>query len=88
MRSGLVVLEPGKSVGQHSTGANEELLIVLEGSGVFQHEGEATPMTAGTALYCPAGRTHDVTNTGKTPLRYVYVTASTRMAPAPAGLSH
>ena len=33
MKSGLVVLVPSKSVGKHSTGQHEELLVVLEGSG-------------------------------------------------------
>ena len=88
MRSGLVVLEPGKSVGRHSTGANEELLVVLEGTGEFRLEAETLPLAGGTALYCPSGRSHDVFNTGTTPLHYVYVTASTRTTPAPAGLAH
>jgi len=88
MRSGLVMLEPGKSVGKHSTGANEELLVVLEGSGEFRLEGETLPLVGGTALYCPSGRTHDVFNTGTTALRYVYITASTRTAPTPPGLAH
>lgn len=88
MRSGLVVLEPGKAVGKHSTGANEELLVVLEGTGEFRLEAETLPLAGGTALYCPAGRSHDVVNTGNALLRYVYITASTRVAPAPAGLAH
>ena len=88
MRSGLVVLEPGKAVGTHSTGANEELLVVLEGAGEFRLEGETLPLAAGTALYCPPGRTHDVFNTGTKALRYVYVTASTRVAPTPAVMEH
>ena len=88
MRSGLVVLEPGKAVGSHSTGANEELLVVLEGAGEFRLEGGTLPLAAGTALYCPPGRTHDVFNTGTATLRYVYVTASTRVLANPAGLAH
>jgi len=89
MRSGLVVLEPGKAVGKHSTGANEELLIVLEGTGEFRIlEGETMPLVGGTALYCPTNRSHDVFNTGKTTLRYVYITASTRMMPTQPGLTH
>ena len=88
MRSGFVVLEPGKSVGKHSTGLNEELLVVLEGTGEFRLEKETLPLVGGTALYCPAGRTHDVFNAGKTPLRYVYITASTQGTPQPAGMAH
>ena len=89
MRSGLVVLEPGKSVGKHSTGANEELLVVLEGTGEFRIlDGETLPLVGGTALYCPTNRSHDVFNIGKTVLRYVYVTASTRVMPTQPGLAH
>lgn len=88
MRSGLVALAPGKSVGSHSTGANEEMLVVLEGTGEFRLEQESLALAGGTALYCPPGRTHDVVNTGSTVLRYVYITASTRVAPTPPGLAH
>jgi mannose-6-phosphate isomerase-like protein (cupin superfamily) len=89
MRSGLVVLEPGKAVGKHSTGANEELLVVLEGTGEFRiQDGENLPLVGGTALYCPTNRTHDVFNTDKTTLRYVYITASTRVMPTQPGLAH
>ena len=76
MRSGLVVLAPGKAVGKHSTGKLEELLVVLEGTGEMRITGEASlPVVAGTAVYCPPGREHDVLNTGKAELRYVYVVA-------------
>jgi len=88
MRSGLVELAPGKAVGEHSTGANEELLIVLEGTGEFRMAGETLPLTAGSALYCPSHHTHDVFNTGAGTLRYVYVTASTRVTPAQPGMVH
>ena len=88
LRSGLVVLEPGKAVGRHTTGNNEEILIVLAGAGEFRLEKETLPLVAGTALYCPRDRAHDVFNTGSTVLRYVYVTASTQVHPAPAGLAH
>lgn len=88
MRSGLVVLQPGKSIGTHSTGANEEILVVMEGSGEFRLEKENLPLVAGTALYCPPGRTHDVFNTGKVTLRYVYITASTRVLPTSPGMTH
>ena len=76
MRSGLVVLAPGKAVGKHSTGKHEEILVVLEGAGEMQITGEPSlPVVAGTAVYCPPRREHDVLNTGKTELRYVYVVA-------------
>jgi mannose-6-phosphate isomerase-like protein (cupin superfamily) len=79
MKSGLVVLAPGKSVGKHSTEHNEELLVVLEGQGemIFQ-DGSKLPVKANTALYCPPETEHNVTNTGTGLLRYVYIVADAR----------
>ena len=79
MQSGLVALAPGKSVGKHSTGQSEELLVVFEGQGemTFQ-DGSKLPVKANTALYCPPETEHNVTNTGTGLLRYVYVVASTK----------
>lgn len=79
MRSGLVVLKPGHSVGRHSTGQNEEILVVLEGEGEMLFAGGRTmPVKANHALYCPPNTEHDVKNTGKGALRYVYVVAAAR----------
>jgi len=79
MRSGLVVLAPGKSVGKHSTEQNEELLVVLEGQGEMTFgDGSKLPVRANSALYCPPQTEHNVTNTGTGQLRYVYVVAGTR----------
>jgi mannose-6-phosphate isomerase-like protein (cupin superfamily) len=76
MRSGFVTLHPTESVGRHSTGANEELLVVLSGAGEmhFLAHGSLALLAPCTA-YCPPHTEHDVTNTGNEPLRYVYVVA-------------
>jgi|SRR5579862_3931849 len=79
MRSGFVVLTPGKSVGKHSTQQNEELLVVLEGKGQMTfHDGSKLPVEANHAVYCPPETEHNVTNTGKGRLRYVYVVAKAK----------
>ena len=76
MRSGLVVLAPQHSVGRHTTGENEEVLIVLEGKGEMNFEdGHSLPVEANHAVYCPPHTVHDVKNTGRGALRYVYVVA-------------
>jgi mannose-6-phosphate isomerase-like protein (cupin superfamily) len=81
MRSGLIALTPGQSVGKHSTGHHEEVLIVLEGRGAMTFaDGTSLPVEGGHAVYCPPETEHNVTNTGSALLRYVYVVAS-----APAG---
>ena len=79
MRSGLVVLLPGKSVGKHSTEQNEELLIVLEGQGEMSFkDGSKLPVKANSALYCPPQTEHNVTNTGTGVLRYLYVVSKAK----------
>jgi mannose-6-phosphate isomerase-like protein (cupin superfamily) len=76
MRSGAVTLPPGKSVGKHTTENNEELLVILEGSGTFKlNDGRQLDMTTNHVLYCPPFTEHDVKNTGAAPLRYIYVVA-------------
>ena len=76
MRSGKVVLQPGKTVGKHSTESNEELLILLEGEGLFMlSDGKQLEINVGSVLYCPPDTEHDVKNTGATPLQYIYVVA-------------
>lgn len=76
MRSGFVVLAPGKSVGKHSTQQNEEVLVVLEGEGEMTfRDGSKLPVEASHAVYCPPETEHNVTNTGTQPLWYVYIVA-------------
>jgi mannose-6-phosphate isomerase-like protein (cupin superfamily) len=76
MRSGCVTLHPMESVGEHSTGAHEELLVVLSGAGEMRFPAHGSlRLMAPCAAYCPPHTEHDVTNTGNEPLRYVYVVA-------------
>jgi quercetin dioxygenase-like cupin family protein len=83
MKSGYVVLEPGRSVGRHSTEHHEEMLVVLQGQGeMLFHDGSKLKVEAGTALYCPPETEHDVVNTGTENLRYVYVVAEAPIRPA------
>ena len=76
MRSGCVILAPGKSVGKHSTRDNEELLVILEGQGEMRiGEGTILRLNPKVIAYCPPRTEHDVFNTGTGPLRYIYVVA-------------
>ncbi len=79
MRSGSVVLLPGQSVGEHSTGDHEEAIIVLSGTGEMRFaDGSAPKLDGHSVAYCPPATVHDVINTGTAPLRYVYVVAKAR----------
>jgi len=77
MHSGLVVLEPGKSVGKHNTKNYEEVLVVLEGAGEMMITGGPTlNLKGGSVAYCPPRTEHDVICTGSAKLKYVYIVAN------------
>jgi mannose-6-phosphate isomerase-like protein (cupin superfamily) len=76
MRSGLVTLAPGASVGKHNTETYEEMLVPLEGEGQLRITGQPpVRIRPGLITYAPAHTEHDVTNTGTTRLRYIFVVA-------------
>jgi mannose-6-phosphate isomerase-like protein (cupin superfamily) len=78
MRGGSVKLKPGQSVGWHSTSANEEALVILQGSGVANIEGHLdVPLTERMLAYIPPATGHNVTNNGTQVLEYVWVVAPT-----------
>jgi mannose-6-phosphate isomerase-like protein (cupin superfamily) len=79
MRSGFVRLRPGETVGWHTTGKNEEALVVLRGRGEARLEGQLPRAFAAPALaYIPPATRHNVANTGEALLEYVYVVAPAR----------
>jgi mannose-6-phosphate isomerase-like protein (cupin superfamily) len=80
MRSGFVRLKPGETVGWHTTGQNEESLVIFRGEGEAMIDGQPKlTLIAPAFAYIPPATRHNVSNTGKTLLEYVYV-----VAPAPA----
>jgi mannose-6-phosphate isomerase-like protein (cupin superfamily) len=76
MRSGFVRLTPGQTVGRHTTAENEETLVILHGQGdALLDGGKKLSFTAPAVVYIPPETHHDVLNTGKELLEYVYVVA-------------
>jgi mannose-6-phosphate isomerase-like protein (cupin superfamily) len=76
LRSGFVRLKPGETVGWHTTGQNEETLVILHGQGEAEIEGAAAmPVAEKMIAYIPPATRHNVKNTGDGPLEYVYVVA-------------
>jgi quercetin dioxygenase-like cupin family protein len=76
MKSGYVILQPGESVGAHSTGSKEEAIIILEGELQVILDGKFC-MTAcsGQVLYIPPETQHDMKNAADSAARYIYVVA-------------
>ena len=78
MRSGHVVLAQNEESGRHSTNHYEELLIFRSGAGVVKFDNDAEiPVTCPATLYIPPDTWHNVKNTHKEPLDYIYVVAPT-----------
>jgi quercetin dioxygenase-like cupin family protein len=77
-RSGLVTLAPGKSIGVHNSGINEEMLVPLEGEGELRFpDHPPLALRPGVITYAPAHSEHDVINTGTGRLRYIFILART-----------
>ncbi len=73
---------PGKqSCPYHFHHAQEEMFIVLEGSGTLRVAGERLPLKAGDVVFIPAGPEypHHILNTSDAPLKYLSL--STRESP-------
>lgn len=77
LRSGLVTLKPRESIGEHKTEMKEEVIVILKGSALI-HYGKNRKIKApqNTFVYIPPETVHNVTNSGSSKLRYLYVTAS------------
>jgi mannose-6-phosphate isomerase-like protein (cupin superfamily) len=74
MRAGMVTLKPGRDVGSHNTEDYEEFIIVLEGRGLVETQGESNrPISQGQVAYNPPRSQHNIRNSGGSVLRYVYV---------------
>lgn len=72
IHAGYVVLDPGEEVGEHATEAEEELIVVVEGEGEVVRAGSAQAIEAPCVVVVPPHTAHNVRNTSKAPLKYVY----------------
>lgn len=76
LRAGLTELAPGEEMPQHSTGAHEELLVTLAGSGqVSLPSGTRLELSGRSLVIVPPQTKHAVANTGEGTLRYVHILA-------------
>ncbi len=75
LRSGLVALKPGESVGEHNTGLKEEVLVILKGRAAIYCAKRRISAQRNTFVYVPPKCRHNVKNIGAGPLKYVYITS-------------
>jgi mannose-6-phosphate isomerase-like protein (cupin superfamily) len=76
MKSGHVLLKEAEEVGEHSTNDLEEALVILKGKGsLFINNKDGVDFESGAVLYVPPDTIHNVKNTGKENLEYVFITS-------------
>lgn len=76
LKAAKVILFPGEDVGEHVTHKREEIIIVLKGKGVLIKKKEKVPMKEGDVHYIKENTRHNVRNTSRKLLEYVYVVNS------------
>ncbi len=82
LKSGHVVLKAGENIGEHSTNEREEIIIVLRGEGkAVVDKNKIFTIKGNHVLYIPPQTTHDIKNSGKKDLEYVFVTSKAQVAP-------
>jgi uncharacterized cupin superfamily protein len=70
------ILAPGKRIcPYHLHHAQEEMFVVLEGSGTLRVSGEMLPLKKGDVVFIPAGPEypHQIINTSNAPLKYLSI---------------
>jgi quercetin dioxygenase-like cupin family protein len=87
LRSGYVILEPGKEVGEHTTEDGEELIVIVDGKADVVSDGRTHVVEAPCVVLIPTNTIHNVKNKSEALLRYVYVVVASpdlkpRRAPA------
>ena len=80
LKSGYVILQPGESVGEHSTENKEEIIIILEGEAEVIVEGNRPAIVKGkNAIYVPPQKVHNIKNIGQKQLKYVFIVSPATM---------
>jgi mannose-6-phosphate isomerase-like protein (cupin superfamily) len=72
MTAGSLRLKPGMSPHPPHEHPEEEFMVVTEGTGEISVEGQATKVSAGSMMFCGAGKLHGIVNTGKTVLTFYF----------------
>ncbi len=76
LRAGLVTLGPKELIGEHKTENKEEALIILKGRAtVYFGKNKKLKASEGSFIFIPPETLHNVKNSGRKILQYVYVTS-------------
>jgi uncharacterized cupin superfamily protein len=69
-------LEPGASIGEHKHKEDEEIYVILYGSGAMRVDGKKEKVSPGDICITRSGHSHDLTNTGTTPMHFLVIAAN------------
>ena len=69
------IIPPGGSFGQHVHGDDNELYIILEGTGEYIEDGETVPVNKGDITINARFASHGIRNTGDGPMRILVIEA-------------
>ena len=76
LSTGVSAFDPGVAVPLHSHNV-EEVVVVLEGEGECEIEGQTHPVRTWDTTFIPAGLVHCFRNTGDRPLKILWIYEST-----------
>ena len=68
-----ITLKPNCEIGHHEHHGEVEMYYILEGTGMYEEDGEAVAVEAGDVTYCEDGHGHGLKNNGKEELVMVAV---------------
>ena len=72
MTAGSQRLKAGASPHPPHKHPDEEFMVVAEGTGWIEIEGQRTNVGPGSLMYCAGNKLHAIMNTGKTPLLFYF----------------
>jgi mannose-6-phosphate isomerase-like protein (cupin superfamily) len=72
MTAGSLRLKAGMTPHEPHKHAEEEFMVITEGTGEISLEGRITKVGPGSMMYCGANKLHGIVNTGKTPLLFYF----------------
>lgn len=72
MTAGSLRLKAGMTPHPPHDHAEEEFMVITEGTGEITLDGKVTKVGPGSMMYSAAGKSHGIVNTGKTPLMFYF----------------
>jgi mannose-6-phosphate isomerase-like protein (cupin superfamily) len=71
----VMCLPPGGEIGLETHTQLDQVLVIVDGNGAVLLDGQVSPIGPGTLIQVAAGVSHNVTNTGTSPMRLYTVYA-------------